>query len=109
MTSTTKSPGTNTCAASSVDCGSATRTPCEPHLLGAAPVAVEERLLAADPAQHAQPGGRVGAEGGELPDLLALLALPRLQRLDHGAEQEHEHRHAEQDDEAEHVRTTTAG
>ena len=57
------------------------------HLLRAAAVAVEERLLAADPAQHAQAGGGVGAERGQLADLLALVALARLQRLDDGAEQ----------------------
>ena len=51
---------------------------CEPDALRRRAVAVEERLLAADPAQHTQPGGSVGAERGQVPDLLALLALPRL-------------------------------
>ena len=72
-----------------------------PHLLRAVPVAVEERVLAADPAQHAQPGGGVRAESGQLPDLLALLGLPGLERLDHRPHQQHEHGHAEEDDEAE--------
>jgi hypothetical protein len=63
---------------------------------------VEERLLAADPAQHAQAGGGVRAESGELSDLVPLLALPLLERLDHKGEQEHEHRHAQQHDQAEH-------
>ena len=73
-------------------------------LLRAVAVAVEERLLAADPAQHAQARGRVGAERGQLADLLALLALARLQRLDHVPSSEHEHRHADQHDEPEHDR-----
>ena len=54
-----------------------------PHLLRARAVAVEERLLAADPAQHAQARGSVRAERGQLPDLLALLALAGLERPDH--------------------------
>ena len=62
---------------------------------------MEERVLAADPAQHAQPGGRVGAESGQLPDLLALLGLAGLERLDHRPHQQHQHGHAEEDDEAE--------
>ena len=74
------------------------------HLLGAAPVAGEEDLLAADPAQDAQARDRVGAEGGQPADLLALLALPRLQRPDHEREAQHEHGHAEQHDEPEHER-----
>ena len=71
------------------------------HLLRAYPVAVEERLLAADPAQHAQAGGGVGAERGQLADLLALLALARLQRLDHKREQRHQHGNPDQDHEPE--------
>ena len=48
----------------------------EADALRALPVAVEERLLAADAAQDAEPGGGVGAERGQQADLLALLALP---------------------------------
>ena len=55
MTSTTKSPGRSTWAASSVDCGVATRTPATRTLSERSAVAVEERLLAADAAQHAKP------------------------------------------------------
>ena len=94
-----------TWAASSVDCGIATRTPGAPHVLRPAAVAVEERLLAADPAQHAQPGGRVGAERGQLrrprgaarPDA-------RWSGLITVAEQQHEDRHAEEHDEPQHDR-----
>ena len=92
----------STWAASSVDCGSATRTPARRTSCERAVIAVEERRLAADSAQHAQPGGGVGAERGQLADLLALLELPRLERLDDEAEQEDEHGHADQDDEPEH-------
>ena len=74
---------------------------CLSHLLRAVPVAVEERLLAADPAQHAQPGGGVRAESGQLPDLLPLLGLPSLERLDDRPHQKDEHGHADEDDEAE--------
>ena len=76
-----------------------------PDLLRAVAVAAEEHALAADAAQHAQPGHRVGAERGQLPDLLALLALPALERLDDDAEAGGEHRHAEQHDQAEHRRS----
>ena len=76
--------------------------PGQPYLLGAAPVPIQELRLAADSPQHAEAGCRVGAESGELPDLFALLRLPGLQRLDHGADQEHEDGHSDQDDEAEH-------
>ena len=71
------------------------------HALGALLVAVEEGLLAADSAQHAEAGGGVGAERGEEADLLALLPLPTLERLDHEAERDREQRHADQDEEAE--------
>ena len=71
------------------------------HLLRAGAVPVEERLLAADSSQHAQPRGGVGAERGQLADLLALHSLTRLERLDHEAHQQDEHGHAEQDDEPE--------
>ncbi len=71
------------------------------HALGALPVAVEEGLLAADAAQHAEAGGGVGAERGQEADLLALLPLPELERLDHEAERDREQRHADQDEEAE--------
>ena len=80
-----------------------------PHHLRAVAIAVEERVLAADPAQHAQAGGGVGAERGELADLVTLLALPLLQRLDHEGEQQDEHRDAEQDDQTEHGRRRQAG
>ena len=99
----------NTCAASSVDCGSATRTPASRTSCERAPVAVEERLLAADAAQHAQAGGGVGAERGQLADLLALVALARLQRLDDGAEQQDEHRDADAARRARARPTTRAG
>ena len=82
---------------------------CLAHLLRAGAVAREERLLAADSPQHAQPGGRVGAERGQLADLLALHGLTRLERLDHEAHQQDEHRHSEQDDEPERRRTPRAG
>ena len=75
---------------------------CLAHLLRAGAVAVEERLLASDSSQHAQPGRGVGAERGQLADLLALHGLARLERLDHEAHQQDEHGHAEQDDEPEH-------
>ena len=71
------------------------------YFLRAQFVAVVERLLAADSAQHAQAGGGVGAEGGQFADLLALLALARLQRLDHEGEQPDEHRDADEHDEPE--------
>ena len=64
-------------------------------------IALEERRLAADAPQNAQPRGGVGAERGQLADLLALLELPGLEGLDDEAEQEDEHGHADQDDEAE--------
>ena len=73
----------------------------EANALGAQLVAVEERLLAADAAQHAQARGGVRAERRQLADLLALLALALLQRLDHDAERERQHRHAEQDEQPE--------
>ena len=81
----------------------------EAHALGAQLVAVEEGLLAADAAQHAQAGGGVGAERGQLADLLALLALALLQRLDHDAERERQQRHAEQDEQPELRRGRRAG
>ena len=77
--------------------------------LGALPVAVEEDLLAADAAQDAETGCSVGAERRQQADLLALLPLPALQRLDHEAEREHEQRHAEQDEEAERRSRSRAG
>ena len=67
----------------------------DPHRLRASAVAVEEGLLAADPAEHAQSRRRVGAERCELSDLLSLLALTRLERPDHGAEGEREDGHAD--------------
>ncbi len=78
--------------------------PGPPDALGLSPVAVVERLLAADAAQHAQAGGGVGAERGELPDLLALRALTRLERTDDAGEREHEDADADQHDEPEHDR-----
>ena len=105
---TTKIPGSSTCDASSVACGFATRTPACRDLLRALAVAAEEHALAADAAQHAQAGHGVGAERGQLADLLALLPLPALERLDDDAERRGEDGHADQDDEAEHDRTTRA-
>ena len=67
-------------------------------------VAIEEHLLAADPAQDPQAGRCVGAERREPADLLALLALSSLERPDHEAERSDEHRHAEQDEQPEHRR-----
>ena len=101
VTSTTKSPGSSTWAASSVDCGVATLTPARRTPSELQLVAVEEGLLAADAAQHPQPRGGVGAERRQLADLLALLALALLQRPDHDAERERQHRHAEQDEQPE--------
>ena len=43
-------------------------------------VAAQEGLLAADAAQHPQPGDGVGAERGQPAGLLALEGLPALQR-----------------------------
>ncbi len=104
VTSTTKRPGTKTWAASSVDCGSRHADAGAADVLGLAAVAVEERLLAADAAQDAQAGGGVGAERGERADLLALVALTPLERLDHGAEEQDEDGHAEEHDQPEHDR-----
>ena len=70
-------------------------------LLRAPPVAVEEDALAADPAEHAQAGDRVGPDRGQLAHLLALLPLARLERPDHEREGRHEDGDTEQDDEAE--------
>ena len=107
-TSTTKRPGRNTCAASSSDCGSATRTPA-PRTSWDSPVAVEEPCSPPIPRSTRSPADGVGAERGELPDLVALVALARLQRLEHGPMQQHEHGHADQHDEAERRPTTRAG
>ena len=71
------------------------------HALGALPVTVEEGLLAPDSAQHAEPRGGVGAERGEEADLLALLPLPELERLDHEAERDREQRYPDQHEDAE--------
>ncbi len=79
----------------------ATRTPATRTLFGALPVAVEEGLLAPDSAQHAEAGSGVGAKGGEEPHLLALLALSKLERLDHEGERDREQRHPDQHEEAE--------
>ena len=72
-----------------------------PDLFRPPPVAVEEDALAADAAEHAQAGHRVGPDGGEPADLLALLPLAGLQRPDHEREGRDEDGNAEQDDEAE--------
>ena len=81
----------------------------EANALRAQLVAVEERLLPTDAAQDPQPGRCVGAERRQLADLLALLALALLQRPDHDAERERQHRHPEQDDQPELGRRSRAG
>jgi hypothetical protein len=92
-------PGRSTCPASSVGCRDVDAGP--PDLLRLTAVAVVERLLAADAAKHAKACGGVGPERGELPDLLALRALTRLERPDDAREREHEDGHADQHDEPE--------
>jgi len=72
-----------------------------PHLLRAVAIADEELALTADSAQHAEAGRGVRPEGRQLPDLLALHGLPGLERPDHESHQQHEDRHADQNDEAE--------
>ncbi len=67
VTSTTNVPGTSTCAASSSDCVRATCTPAARTDCDALAVAVDERLLAAEAAQHAQPCDGVGAEAVSAP------------------------------------------
>ena len=65
------------------------------------PIAVEEDLLAADAAQHAEAGDRVGAERRQPADLLALLALAFLERLDHERQAGDQERDADEHDDAE--------
>ena len=71
------------------------------HAFRALLVAVEEYVLAADATQDAKTGGSVGAERREEPDLVALLALPTVQRPDHEAERERQQRNPDEDDETE--------
>jgi hypothetical protein len=66
-------------------------------LLGGGGVAAGEHLLAADPAQHPQAADRVGPDGGEAADQLAVPG-PRpvqgpQQRTDRGRQQRRPHRH----------------
>ncbi len=72
-----------------------------PDLLGGGAVAVEEKVLAADAAQHAQTGDGVGGEFGGPSGLLALLVRPPGgpgQQRQHGHRQ---HRQARGDDDSE--------
>ena len=71
------------------------------NLLRPLAVAVEERLLAADSAEDAEAGSGVGPERGEPADLVALLALPLLQRLDHDGERQRQDGHPEKHEQAE--------
>jgi hypothetical protein len=72
-----------------------------PHPLGLLLVSAQEGLLAADAAQHPQPGDRVGAERREVSGLLALQGLPALQGADDEGQARDEHRTAEKDEPAE--------
>ena len=74
---------------------------CQADLLRAPAIPVEEDSLAADAAQHPQAGDRVGPDRRQLAHLLALLALPRLQRPDHRRQARDEDRDPEQHDQAE--------
>ena len=71
-------PGSRTWAASRAAWTPATRLPDLTHLLRLDGIPAQEGVLAADAAQHAQPGDGVGAEADEPAGLLALvgLALP---------------------------------
>ena len=101
VTSTRKMLGSSTWAASRVACGDATWTPAFSSSRGPGAVAVQEGRLAADAAQHPQPGDRVGAERGQLAGDLALDVLPPLQRAQQRTEQQHHRRYADQHDQAE--------
>ncbi|GAA2813050.1 hypothetical protein GCM10019017_68560 [Streptomyces showdoensis] len=71
------------------------------HLLGGGPVAAEEQLLAADAAQHAQPGHGVGGQLGGPARLLALHVGPAGGAGEQGQRGEREDRDAQRDDHAE--------
>ena len=92
VTSTRKMLGSSTWAASRVACGDATWTPARSSSRGPGAVAVQERRLAADAAQHPQPGDRVGAERGQLAGDLTLVVLAALQRPQQRTEQQHHRR-----------------
>ena len=78
-------PGRSTCAESSVDCGSATRTPAQAHLLASGGGSGRGRRCSPPiPRSTRRPATVSAPSAVSWPDLLALLALPRLQRPDHG-------------------------
>ena len=100
-TAISSSPGSSTWIAAISDHIRALRTARPADLLGGRAVAVEEQLLAADAAQHAQPGDGVGGQLGGPARLLALdVGAPRGagQQRQHG---ERQHRHADGDHDAE--------
>ena len=55
-------------------------------LLRAGAIPVEEGLFSPDTSEHSESRGGIGAEGGQKADLVTLIALACLQRLDHAAE-----------------------
>ena len=75
-----------------------------PHLLRLARVPAQERVLAADAAQHPQPRDGVGAEPDEPAGLLALVGLALLERPDDEGEEGGDDRYADEDDETESAR-----
>ena len=70
-------------------------------LLGLGRIPAQEGVFAADAAQHAQPGDRVGAQADQPAGLLALVGLALLQRADDEGEEGDEYRDADEDDDAE--------
>ena len=64
-------------------------------------IPTQEGLLAADAAQHAQAGDRVGTEPDQRAGLLTLGELAGLERADDEGEAGDEHGHADEDDEPE--------
>ena len=109
VTTTTKIPGSSTCAASSVACTGDSRTPASRTRPDCAAYRRRKVVLAADPAQHAQPGDGVGAERGEPPGLVPLVELALLQGAHDEGQRGEQQRTADEHDDAEQHRAAAAG